>query len=360
MPHVTSAKWDRTLVLNIPIFISIWIGLRAALEIHFCLIIRHRVLGYRLNTYHLEVTGYSDDPWWREFYIDFELSRLQFGSCPIGPTGDGPPGRGGDEPPPHGEHADHLPDPEEGRPPTPPWQPSSSSNTDNIHVIINQNRCTAEPVPPPRYYVSQHLNLLGANPTIASSSRCLEEILAHDETSRMESEVGGEQIQTPENHEVPDELDNNDLPPLPMALRWQPAQAQEPHDWAGHLVPPPGHHVVHAPPQPKNPIQRTYSDWQEYFDELHNRSNPNWGNNPMGPIVENSNPGTSDEYLTLPETGAQAEANPSRAEADTEEVADPLQDELNSPAEETEGYSIDPWPEVDQALEEAFNRQYKD
>ena len=120
MPHVTSAKWDRTLVLNILIFIAIWLGLRAALEIHFRLIIRHRVLGYRLNTYRLEVTGYSEDPWWREFYINFKLSRLQFGSRPIGPTGDGLLGwnRDGDEPPPHGEQADHLPEPSEGRPPT--------------------------------------------------------------------------------------------------------------------------------------------------------------------------------------------------------------------------------------------------
>ena len=62
MPRVTSAKWDRTLVLNIPIFIAIWFGLRAALEVHLRLIIRHQVLGYRLNTYRLEVTGYSDDP----------------------------------------------------------------------------------------------------------------------------------------------------------------------------------------------------------------------------------------------------------------------------------------------------------
>ena len=114
MPRVTSAKWDRTLVLNIPIFIAIWFGLRAALEIHFRLIIRHQVQGYRLNTYRLEVTGYSDDPWWREFYIDFELSRLQFGSCPISPTGDGPSGADGDEPPLHGEQADHLPDLSEG------------------------------------------------------------------------------------------------------------------------------------------------------------------------------------------------------------------------------------------------------
>ena len=89
----------------------------------------------------------------------------------------------------------------------------------------------------------------------------------------MESEVGGEEIQTPENHEVPDELDDADLPLLPMAPRPWPAQVQEPRDLAGHLVLPPGHYIVDAPPQPENPVQRTYSDWQEYFDELHNRSN---------------------------------------------------------------------------------------
>ena len=60
----------------------------------------------------------------------------------------------------------------------------------------------------------------------------------------------------------------------------------------------------------------------------------------MGPIVENSNPGTSDEYLTPPE--GEAEAGTSGAEADMEEVGDLLQDELNSPVEETEGHSTDP------------------
>ena len=58
--------------------------------------------------------------------------------------------------------------------------------------------------------------------------------------------------------------------------------AQEPHDLTGQLVPPLGHHIVHVPPRPDNPVQRTYTGWQEYFDNLHNRSNPNWGNNPMG------------------------------------------------------------------------------
>ena len=266
----------------------------ATVEIHFRLIIRHRVLGYRLNTYCLEVTGYSDEPWWREFYIDFELSRLQFGSHPIRPTGDGPSGWNddGDELPPHGERADHLPD----RPPTPPQQPlSSSSNTDNIQVVVNQNRRTPEPIPPLRFYVFQHLNLLGANPTISSGSHP-HETPACDETSCTELKVVGERIETPENHEIPDELEDDDLPPLPMAPRPRPAQAQEPRDLTGHLVPPPGHHIVHAPPRPDNPVQRTYRGWQEYFNNLHNWLNPNWGNNPMGLIIENLEPGTSSDY----------------------------------------------------------------
>ena len=78
----------------------------------------------------------------------------------------------------------------------------------------------------------------------------------------------------------------------------------------------------------------------------------------MGPIVENLEPGMSSDYLTPPE--GEAEVETSGAEADMEEAEDLLQDELNSPVEETEGYSVDPWPEVDQALEEVFNREYKD
>ena len=107
------------------------IGLWAALEIHFRLIIRHRVLGYRLNTYRLEDTRYSNDPWWREFYIDFEFSRLRFGNAPLHPNED--------EAPPDGERSDHM-DLGEGRPPTPPRQSSSSASTDNIQVVVNRNR----------------------------------------------------------------------------------------------------------------------------------------------------------------------------------------------------------------------------
>ena len=79
----------------------------------------------------------------------------------------------------------------------------------------------------------------------------------------------------------------------------------------------------------------------------------------MGPIVENSSPSESSDYRTPPE--GEEEVETSGAEADTEEaVEDLLQDELNSPVEETEGYSVDPWPEINQALEEIFNREYED
>ena len=80
----------------------------------------------------------------------------------------------------------------------------------------------------------------------------------------------------------------------------------------------------------------------------------------MGPIVENSNPGTLLLFLTPPEGEIEAEGTSSGVEADMEGVEDPLQEELNSPAEETEAYSVDPWPEIDQVIEEAFNRQHKD
>ena len=89
-----------------------------------------------------------------------------------------------------------------------------------------------------------------------------------------------------------------------------------------------------------------YLDWQEYFDDFHNIVNPNWGNNPTGPIVENSDPGTSLLFLTPPEGKIKAEGSTSGAEADMEEVEESLQDEP-SPAEESEGYSVDPWPEID-------------
>ena len=84
---------------------------------------------------------------------------------------------------------------------------------------------------------------------ISSGSRP-HEIPVRDETSHTELEVEGERIQTPENREVPDELEDDDLPPLPMAPRPRPAQAEEPRDLSGQLVPPPGHHIVFTMSKP--------------------------------------------------------------------------------------------------------------
>ena len=76
--------------------------------------------------------------------------------------------------------------------------------------------------------------------------------------------------------------------------------------------------------------------------------------------MENLDPGTPLLFLTPPEGEIEAEGSTSGVEANMEDTEVMLQDELNSPTEETEGYSIDPWPEIDRAIEEAFNRQYKD
>ena len=92
---------------------------------------------------------------------------------------------------------------------------------------------------------------------------------AHEETSRAESEIEEAEVLTPENREVPDEIDDNDLPPLPMALWPAPAEAQMPISLASLFVPP-GHHIVHGPPRSTNLVQRMYSDWQKYFDNFHN------------------------------------------------------------------------------------------
>ena len=75
--------------------------------------------------------------------------------------------------------------------------------------------------------------------------------------------------------------------------------------------------------------------------------------------MENSNPGTPQLFLTPPEGEIKAEAETSGAEANTEEAEESPQDEP-SPTEETKGYSVDPWPEVDQALDEVFGPQHRD
>ena len=96
---------------------------------------------------------------------------------------------------------------------------------DNIQVVVNQNRRTPEPIPLPRYYISQHLNLLGANPTLARGANPDDELEppVDEPASRDESEVEDAAQATPENQPIPDEDD--DLPPLPMAPRPAPAQA---------------------------------------------------------------------------------------------------------------------------------------
>ena len=151
MPHVTSAKWDRTLVLNIPIFIAIWINFCTTLELHFHLIIWHKVERYRPNTHHLEISGYLSDPWWRELYIDLEFSRLCFRHRPINAKDNG------------------------GRPPTPPQQLES-----NHYVLVNSEG-HPHPIHPPRYYILQYLNLMGGNPTVVSGP-CPEGWPTRDET----------------------------------------------------------------------------------------------------------------------------------------------------------------------------------
>ena len=193
MPHVTCAKWDRTLILQIPIFIAIWIGLHAALEIHLRLIIRHNVEGYQLNTYWLEVSGYLDDPWWGELYTDLEFSRLHFGSCPIGPLND-------DKALPHADCRDHA-QALEGRPPTLPQQSDPSALGSNHTVLVSTRGNIPQPAEPLRYYNSQYLNLIGDNLTLATG-------LAPHECPAAEASN-----QILHNHDDP--INDDDLPPLP-------------------------------------------------------------------------------------------------------------------------------------------------
>ena len=222
---MTCAKWDMTLILQIPIFIAIWIGLRAALEIHLCLIIRHNVEGYRLNTYPLEVSGYLDDPWWRELYIDFEFSRLCFGHHSQGPLNK-------DKAPPHPDRADHLP-PSEGRPPTPLQQSDPSALGSNHTVLVSTRGNIPQPAEPPRYYISQYLNLIRDNPTLMSSSA------PHERPATEESNW------ILHNHD--DLINDDDLLPLPTCPILRPLVPIKPRNLSGQLVPPPGHHIVTPP-----------------------------------------------------------------------------------------------------------------
>ena len=200
MPRITCAKWDRTLVLQIPIFIAIWLSFCAVLEIHLRLIIRYNVEGYHLNTYQLEVSGYSEDPWWRELYIDLEFSRICFGVPPIGPYGS-------NEALLHGDCGDHILE-LEGRPPTPPWQ--SDALTSNQTIIVHTGGHIPQEAEPPRYYNLQYLNLMGENPTLASGL-APHERPATEELNRI-------------NESRHDPINDDDLPPLPTCPLLQHAE----------------------------------------------------------------------------------------------------------------------------------------
>ena len=215
MPCITCAKWDRTLILNIPIFIAIWIGLHATLEIHLRLIIRHNVEGYRLNTYRLEVSGHLNGPWWRELYINLEFSRLCFGSRPIGPLND-------DEAPPHADCGDHAPT-LEGRPPTPPRQSDPLGSNQTVCISTGGNiPQLAEPL---RYYNSQYLNLIRDNPMLTTGPA------PHEHPAAKTSNW---------NIDLVDEDDPLLLPTqIPRHLR-----PVEPRNLSRQLVPSLGHHIV--------------------------------------------------------------------------------------------------------------------
>ena len=325
MPCVC-AKWDRTLILNIPIFIAIWISLHAALEIHLCLIIRHNIEGYWLNTYRLEVSGYLDDPWWRELYINLKFSRLCFGSHPIGPLND-------DEAHPHTDCGDHVPT-LKGRPSTPPRQsnPSGSNQT----VLVSTGCNIPQPAEPLRYYNSQYLNLIRDNLMLTTGLAPHEHPAA--ETSNWNIDL----------------VDADDLlllstHPIPRHLR-----PVEPSNLSRQLVPPPGHCIVMPPPWPANPVERTYMGWQEYFTEFHNRVELNWSSNAPQLIFEESSNRTSQLFWSPPQSEIEVEL--SRNEVDVEEVkAEPL--EVNPDKEQPAGdlgQSIDAWPSLDQALDEIF------
>ena len=332
MPHVTCAKWDRTLILQIPIFIAIWIGLHAALEIHLHLIIRHNVEGYQLNTYWLEVSGYLDDPWWGELYIDLEFSRLHFGSRPIGPLND-------DKALPHadcGDHAQAL----EGRPPTLPQQSDPSALGSNHTVLVSTRGNIPQPAEPPRYYNSQYLNLIGDNLTLATGS-APHECPAAEASNRI-------------LHNRDDPINNDDLPPLPTCPIPKQLAPIEPRNLSGELVPPLGHCIITPPPRPANLVERTYMGWQEYFTKFHNRIEPNWGNNAPWLIIEESSDGTSQSFQTPPQSEIKVELSGNEADVETVEAepeeAGPHEEQLTADL----GQSIDAWPEMDQALDDMF------
>ena len=280
----------------------------------------------------MEVSGYLDDPWWGELYIDLEFSRLHFGSRPIGPLND-------DEALPHadcGDHAQAL----EGRPPTLPQQSDPSALGSNHTVLISTRGNIPQPAEPPRYYNSQYLNLIGDNLTLATGS-APHECPAAEASNRI-------------LHNCDDPINDDDLPPLPTCPIPRQLAPIEPRNLSGELVPPLGHHIVTPPPRPANLVERTYMGWQEYFTKFHNRVEPNWGNNAPWLIIEESSDRTSQSFQTPPQSEIKVESSGNEADVETVE-AEP---EEAGPHEEQPtadlGQSIDAWPEMDQALDDMF------
>ena len=74
----------------------------------------------------------------------------------------------------------------------------------------------------------------------------------------------------------------------------------------------------------------TYADWGEYFNWFHNWVNPNWGNNPIGPVVKNSDPETSQGYQTPPVGETEVESTGVDSNMEDIEEAEALLDEIGA------------------------------
>ena len=103
-----------------------------------------------------------------------------------------------------------------------------------------------------------------------------------------------------------------------------------------------------------NLVERTYTGWQEYFNEFHNHAQPNWGLNPPQLTVEESSDETSQSFRTPLQSKVKVESNGNDVDMEVAE-AEPEEASLHKEQPEADmGQSIDAWPEVDQLLEDMF------
>ena len=163
----------------------------------------------------------------------------------------------------------------------------SDHSGSNQHVQISHNS-HPPPAQPPRYHISQYLNLMGGNPTVTSS-------LAPEERPAKE-----EAEQIIEHHDVPVD-DNDDLPPLSThPIPWH-TEDIKPRTLSRQLVPLPGHCIIITPPpHPENPVHQMYSDWHEFFTKFHNCIEPNWGKGSRNLIIKESSDRTPLLFQTPP------------------------------------------------------------